>query len=171
MKTNCRIKIEAEANYASGQLLFLGDRFSNEANDYSISIETIKILAKLYGNTITSTLYRFIEQAYEKTPMFGVICDHWFNPSIAFDYRNPCEHLIFSESFSAKFSDFNALLAFEMLRGYCKENKRGHLGEREVTIVDDNGDAHYFKMESFSNSYKILTLAVYLRPASITLTF
>ncbi|VGO13678.1 hypothetical protein PDESU_02235 [Pontiella desulfatans] len=164
LSSSCRIQIENEANYGGGNLVFLGERFKLEAADYSCNLESVKTLANIYGNTITSTLYRFVEQAHDHLPMFGVVCDHWFDSNIVFNAQNPCEHLIFSESFRNRFSNFDQHQAFDLIRGYCSQRKGGLLGEVEATVLDDNGEAHYFRMESFSNSYKILTLAVYMNP-------
>lgn len=164
LKANCQIKIENEANYGGGQLLFLGERFRKESLSYEPSIETVKHLAEIYGNTITSTLYRFVEEAHESVPMFALVCDHWFDPDCDFNHQSPCDHFIVSESFREQFSDFNQIRAFSYLQDYCMKRKGGHLGKAEVTIIDDNFNAHYFHLESFSNTYKVLTLAVYHRP-------
>ncbi len=54
LNPTCHAQMEAEANYASGQLLFLGSRFSDEANDLELAFTTVKKLSKRYGNTILS---------------------------------------------------------------------------------------------------------------------
>lgn len=164
LRINCQEQIENEANYGSGHLLFLGGRFKEEASAFPCTIESIMTLRKIYGNTITSTLYRFVEQAHDHLPMFGVVCNQWFDESKEFDPLNPCEHLIVSEKFRSQFSDFNQHMAFDLMKGYCQHKRIGPLGSAKVTILDDNGKAHFFSMESHANHWQVLTLAVYQGP-------
>ena len=57
----CEEIIEAEANFGAGQLLFLRDRFTIEAKDMPMYVATVKTLAKRFGNSITSTLWHYVE--------------------------------------------------------------------------------------------------------------
>ena len=52
LNPTCHAQMEAEANYAGGQLLFLGDRFTEEASDLEFGFRSIKRLSKQYGNTM-----------------------------------------------------------------------------------------------------------------------
>jgi hypothetical protein len=61
----CHEIIEAEANYAAGQFLFMADRFRAEAAASTPSLE-------VFGNTVTSTLWRFVEQAHGDRPMVAL---------------------------------------------------------------------------------------------------
>src|SRR5262249_32834887 len=65
----CHAQIEAEANYAAGQILFLGERFAQEARDSPPNLDLIRGMSKRFGNTITSTLWRFVEQEKTGRPM------------------------------------------------------------------------------------------------------
>jgi hypothetical protein len=67
----CEIEIEAEANFATGRLLFLRDRFREELLAGCVSLERIKALSSEYGNTITSTLWRAVECC--DGPAFGMV--------------------------------------------------------------------------------------------------
>ena len=69
----CHEVLEAEANYGAGQLLFLRDRFIMEARDSAMDLKNIKSLAKTFGNTITSTLWRYVEQMGANLPMVGLV--------------------------------------------------------------------------------------------------
>lgn len=53
----CHEIMEAEANYAAGQMLFLGQRFVEEAASEVPSLDLVRRLGGIYGNTITSTLW------------------------------------------------------------------------------------------------------------------
>ena len=91
----CHAQLEAEANYAAGQILFLGGRFVDEAGDLPPSLATIQGLHKRFGNTITSTLWRYVEQVRPDLPMVGLVTDH---PHVTrraqdFDPLQPCRSL------------------------------------------------------------------------------
>lgn len=49
---DCAEQIEAEANYAAGRLLFLRDRFVNEARSSPACLQSIIDLKNTYGNTL-----------------------------------------------------------------------------------------------------------------------
>lgn len=75
-------KMEAEANYAAGSLLFLGDRFREECRQSWASLANAKVLQKRYGNTITSTMWRMIEYVGEEYPIIGAVGRHPGGPAI-----------------------------------------------------------------------------------------
>lgn len=171
LSMSCREQIENEANFGGGHLLFLGDFFRREIADHRPSFATIRYLADRYQNSITSTLYRFIEQANTHPPMFGAVCGHWYDDPDSFDLEAPCDHLIFSDSFRSQFSNFDQFKAFELIRSCCAERRGGPLGEGIVTVLDDNDEAHYFHMECFSNTHQILVLAVHQNPVGTGIYF
>ena len=80
LRQTCHETLESEANYASGQLLFLQKRFSKEANDLPATILSVKKLNKTFGNTITSSLWRFVEEAHADKYMLGIVSQHPHRP-------------------------------------------------------------------------------------------
>jgi hypothetical protein len=68
--------MEAEANYGAGQLLFLARRFVIEASSASPSIALVRLLKERFGNTITPTLWRYVEQVHPDLPMVGLVTGH-----------------------------------------------------------------------------------------------
>jgi len=164
----CHAQMEAEASYAGGQLLFLGGRFTEEASDLEFGFCSIKKLSKQYGNTITSTLWRYVEQAHHDLPMVGVVSEHPHRPSEEFDPQNPCRHCIQSPAFRERFSTLSERQIFRAIRGYCTLRSRGPIGSDSVVLKDDNGKRHLFQFESFSNSYEVLTLGRYLRACGVS---
>ena len=48
-----KCRATAEANYAAGQILFLGDRFAAEAASSLPSFDLVRGLSKGFGNTMT----------------------------------------------------------------------------------------------------------------------
>jgi hypothetical protein len=158
--------MEAEANYAAGQILFLALRFSDEANSLQPSLDAIRRLSKGFGNTLTSTLWRFVEQAHADTPMVAMVSGHPhplkrkpdFNPA------DPCRHCVHSPAFALRFGAATEISLFRAVASYSGSQRGGSLGQREITLSDVNGDPHVFRFETFFNGHEALTLGVWVRP-------
>jgi hypothetical protein len=168
----CHEQVEAEANYGAGRLLFLRDRFVAEANALPITIDSVQSLHRTYGNSISSTLWRFVEAVGTQRPLVGMITCH---PHPAhrpddFDAARPCRHCIQSAGFAAHFGRVTEGRLFEAVSGYCGSRRGGPLGAAELILQDDNGDEHIFTFETFFIRYKApatgeaLTLGLYARP-------
>ena len=135
MKQACLDKVEAEANYGAGQLLFLRERFAAEALDSAPSVELVKALAKSFKNTHASTLWRLVETAGGERPMLGVMHYH---PAPRFasdknDPANPCRHFIRSDAFVGMFSETTEIAVFDAISRYIQPKKGGPVG-RDVVI-------------------------------------
>lgn len=161
----CHTALEGEANYGAGQLIFLRSRFSKEARSSMPSLENVKALKERFGNTMTSTLWRYVESAFPDRPMLGVVSAH---PHIKFrkadfDPREPCRYFIRSPEFIRQFPQVTEAESFALIESYCAPRSGGPLGTQEFPLTDANGDAHLFSFETFFNRYDALTLAVYLR--------
>ena len=63
LSPDCREEVEAEANFAAARLLFLRDRFTEQARSAHPSINLIRSLRDTFGNTLSATLYHFVETA------------------------------------------------------------------------------------------------------------
>ncbi|RWB19931.1 MAG: ImmA/IrrE family metallo-endopeptidase [Mesorhizobium sp.] len=159
---SCHAQIEAEANYAAGQLLFLQTRFLVAANDSSPDLDTVRSLKACFGNTFTTTFWRFVESAHSNLPMIGLI---GANPN--FPKRSGGEavrYVIESPAYRKMFESLSVDHLQAGIASYCRPSKAGPLGSAEIVFSDRNGEAHVFLFESFSNTYDCLTLAVYQRP-------
>lgn len=168
LSPGCHAQIEAEANYAAGQLLFLQSRFSNAANDYAPNLDAIRYLKGNFGNTYTTTFWRFIEDCHHQLPMLGLIGGH---PQLSVDgvIGTDIRHIIESPAYKSKFESLTIDRLNREILTYCQYRKAGPLGSNEVTIKDRRGERHIFLFETFSNTYDCLTLATYQRPhASIS---
>lgn len=161
----CREQLEAEANYAAGQLLFMMDRFTIEACDASMTIKSVRHLANKFGNTITSTLWRFVEEAHHKMPLVGIVTP---NPrrssSIPDSHHQARKYCIESPAFKDQFGNIAERELREIIDGYITYRRGGPLGNADIVLRDRNGDRHLFHFETFSNGHSFLTLAVYLKP-------
>jgi Zn-dependent peptidase ImmA (M78 family) len=164
LSTQCHEQIEAEANYAAGRLLFFQDRFTEQALSLPISLKSVRELKNIFGNTLTTTLYHYVERSCADIPMVGLITCHphsRFRP-VDLDTENPCRHMILSPAFREAFSAISNKELFEVIRSYCGPRSGGPLGTSEQILTDDNGDEHRFLFETFFNTHDALTLAIYL---------
>ncbi|HET7577069.1 MAG TPA: ImmA/IrrE family metallo-endopeptidase [Sphingomicrobium sp.] len=159
----CHDIMEAEANYAAGQLLFLGHRFRDEALSAPPSIGMVTSLAKKFGNTITTTLWRYVEEAEDGRPMVALVTGHP-HPSRRkedFDPASPCRYCIQSPLFKENFGRLADIDLFGIIVGYSGAQRGGSLGVAEIPLVNDEGEHHIFKFETFFNGYEALTLGTW----------
>ncbi len=162
---SCHEIMEAEANYAAGQLLFLADRFPAEAQSSKPTIENVRNLSKRYGNTMTSTLWRLVEQGHAGRPMVGLVTGHPHPARRKADFNpdDPCRYCIESPPFRERFGVVPEAQLFAAIVSYCGAQGGGSLGEGEVVLRDRNGEAHVFAFETFFNRHQALTLGSWLR--------
>ena len=162
---SCHDIMEAEANYAAGQLLFLGGRFREEATSEVPTLEFVRRLSGVYGNTITSTLWRLTEQAHGDRPMVALVSGHPHRSrrKADFDPASPCRYCVQSPDFRERFGAMTELHLFEVAASYCGSQSGGSLGKEEVVLVDNNRERHVFTFETFFNRHEALTLGVWLK--------
>lgn len=166
LSQNCHEQVEAEANFAAGRMLFLRDAFSEQVADEKLSISAVQGLSKEFGNTLSSTLWRYVETAGAVVPMLGMITCHP-HPSRFPGLGTPpdfCRYYIRSPEYFKRFSALTEAELFEKIGQYCNAKGGGPLGQSEVVLIDDNGKRHVFIFETFFNKYDALTLGVYCRP-------
>lgn len=165
----CHAKLEAEANFAAARLLFLRERFVNEALDTTPGIESVKSLKQVFGNTYTTTFWRCVETWGREKPVVGLVTGHP-HPSrrkVDFDPEDPCKHFVQSAAFAAQFSKVVETDVFDQVASYCSRKGGGPLGGAEVILTDDNGEDHIFAFETYSFVHNVLTLGLYLCPRPI----
>lgn len=167
LSKNCQEQIETEANFAAGRLLFLRGRFTEEALSSEPTFENVKNLRKKFGNTYSTTLYRFVESVGEDKPVLGVISCHPHRPREDFDPSKPIRYFIQSSAFKAQFGKVTEVDVFAKMQEYCLNRSGGMIGQAELIIQDDNGDTHRFYFETFYNTHDALTLGVYLGPEKV----
>jgi hypothetical protein len=171
LSQTCQEHMENEANYAAGRLLFVGPRFAEEAGSLLPTLKNVRKLGAAFDNTITSTLWRYVESARDETPMVGVVSGHPHPAKRAqdFDPNKPCRYCVQSPSFAARFGNTSEPALFRAIASYSQARRAGPLGEREVVLTDVNGDGHVFRFETFFNGYEALTLGVWSRAMSVTI--
>ncbi len=159
----CHDQLEAEANYGAGQLLFVRGRFVQEARDMKMSIATVKALSTRFGNTMTSTLWRYVEQLGAQQPIVGLVTVHPHKLPDDHNPATPCKYFIESPAFRKQFGCVAEVEVFNILQQYCSSAKGGPLGSAEVILNDINGTPHVFWFETFFNRYEALTLAYHIK--------
>ncbi len=164
IRQSCHERLEAEANFGSGRLLFLQHRFLNEAGGLPRTMESVRKLSRKFGNTITTTLWQLVEDAHAGEPIFGIISVHPRHLSDDFDPSEPCRYFIESPVFRERFGCVTEVEAFEAVQTYAGWARGGPLGEGEIVFYDRNGHRHRFHMETFFNRKEALTLGVHLGP-------
>ena len=161
----CHEIVEAEANYAAGRMLFLADRFLEEARAIDGSLDSVMKLAVSFGNTKTSTLWRYVEQADPDRPMVALVSGHphRYKRKPGFDATQPCRHCIQSPAFAHRFGTLSEVELFAHAVSYCGAQRGGLLGEAEIELRDADGAGHIFQFETFFNGHEALTLGRWVR--------
>jgi len=155
----CHEQIEAEANFGAGRLLFLQGKFESVARDSKCRMEEIRAIGHSFGNSITSTLWRFVE--LREDPVLGVVSQHPRYTDGSFDPQQPCRYFIRSSLFAKTFSGIDEVTIFELMRTKCNWRKYGPIADDEVLLTDDNGTKHVFGFEAFHNRYETLGIFVH----------
>jgi hypothetical protein len=166
LSPDCHEQLEAEANYGAGRLLFLQDQFIEFARGSPPSFCLVQRGGKKFGNTITSSLWRFVEAL--DIPALGIVSQHPLYTNENFDPSEPCRYFIRSRLFDQQFSALSERDCFEIVRSNCSWKRRGPLGKDEIILIDDCGEEHLFLFEAFHNGHELLTLITYLRPRAVT---
>jgi Zn-dependent peptidase ImmA (M78 family) len=167
---SCHEVMEAEANYAAGQMLFLAGRFVEEARSQAPSLDFVRELSRTYGNTITSTLWRLAEQAHGDVAMVALVSGH---PHLGrrkadFNPAQPCRYCVQSPGFRTMFGAMTEAQLFGVAASYSGSQSGGSLGGAEVLLTDGNGVRHVFAFETFFNRHEALTLGRWLRPHAVS---
>ena len=163
----CHAILEAEANYGAGRLLFLQNQFAREARALDLSFKSIKFLAKRYDNSIMSTLWRTVEDRDPNQAVFGMISIHPHHPDIGVhDESSPWRYFIRSVAFRTQFSTVSPDKAFKLIASYASSRRTGPVMSVHHILQDIVGDEWVFQIESFSNSYALLTFGVAVRKCS-----
>ena len=157
----CEEQVESEANFAAGRLLFLQDAFLEHVRSSPLTFESVKALSKVFGNTITSTLWRAVESC--DGAAFGMVSQHPKYELAA----EPLRYFVRSKKFCDLFPGVSAMQVFRALQTFCFGN-RGPIGNSEVHFVDLRGEKHVFFVEVFFNGYEALALGSYQEPKSRT---
>jgi hypothetical protein len=155
--------IEAEANYGASALIFLSDRFTEEAVDLNQEWKTINFLSKKFGNTMASTLQRYVKHSQNTLKMGLIHYPYWMEKPEG--QLTPCRHFIRSTKSEKMFNKISPMDVVTKVDSYLTQRKGGPVGRSEIELADDNGKNHIFIGDSFSNGYYVMTLLTYKGPS------
>ena len=163
----CHAILEAEANYGAGRLLFLQDRFVQEARDVPLSFASIKALAKRYENSIVSTFWRFVEDRAPELPAFGIISTHPHHPDMGrHDGPHPWRYYIRSSAFRTQYPAVSPDDLYQTIAQYASHRKAGPVFSAAHVLRNAAGDTFEFQLESFSTKHDLLTFGVQTVPCA-----
>jgi hypothetical protein len=166
LSQDCHHRIEAEANYGAGRLLFPDEVFTQYRRASTMTLEHVREVAKQFGNTITSTLWRCVEQSDEIT--FATIGEHPRRPR---DDRPKVEYFVRSKAFEKQFPNVTDGDVWAWKQTYCRNNTTGPLGATELLVRDVNQVPHTFFVETFSIKHHVLTMGRWIRPAPVSVAY
>lgn len=156
---DCHEMIEAEANFGAGRMLFLGDQFSTEARDYQPSFKSVQALKKRFGNTLTSTFWRFVEDRNPLEPSFGLISVHPNYAEIGPTADGSGIHyFIKSAAFHQMFPSVTADHLFDLIRLNTSWKRSGPVVEGTAALIDGGGSVRTIVLDGFCNTHQVLTL-------------
>jgi Zn-dependent peptidase ImmA (M78 family) len=154
-----RLRIEREANEVAAQLLFQGNRFTEEALGHPLSVRTAVDLAPKYDASFESALWRYTER--HALPCALIVFDK-ANASSAegmddYEPEYKLQYTITSAPFRKEF--FSGLQANEGTTPQSELLPVGHWGIKHVVereIVVNGGEKQWtFDTEVVSNGYKV----------------
>ncbi|TJW91879.1 DUF955 domain-containing protein, partial [Neisseria gonorrhoeae] len=127
----------------------------SEACDSEPSLRHVRDLSERFGNTMTSTLWRFIEQGHNGRPMVALVTRH---PHPAkrkpnFDPLNPCRYCVQSPAFAQRFGGLGEVDLFRVVASYAGAQRGVSLGAKEVLLSDAASERHLFRFETFFNGH------------------
>lgn len=161
---DCHELIEAEANFGAGRMLFLGDKFSIEAKDYQPSFKSVQALKDRFGNTLTSTFWRFVEDRDPAEPTFGLISAHPHYADIGHSADGSGIHyFIKSAAFRQMFPAVTAAQLFQLIRPNTSWKRRGPVVEGTASLIDVGGSVRTIVLDGFCNTHQVLTLGRLVR--------
>ncbi|MBW4985874.1 ImmA/IrrE family metallo-endopeptidase [Mameliella sp. CS4] len=162
----CHNTMEAEANYGSRRLIFLGDRFAAEWRDTSgFDWKRVSAIGKTFGNTLTTTLWELVHSSPPDLPALGMISVHpRHNGFCKRAGSGKVAYFFGSGSFNTQFSNVTKEQVFSEICSYVGYRKQGPLGEGVQTLANVNGELFDFEFSTFCNRYDVLTYATMIGP-------
>ncbi|MGF6812763.1 hypothetical protein OKW30_007980 [Paraburkholderia sp. Clong3] len=155
---SCHAMIEAEANFGAGRLIFFGDRFARDALDCDPTFKSIKRLQGNYGNTLTSTFWRFVEDRDPEIASFGLISQHPHHADIGQGPGGePVHRFVASAGFLARFPHIGSMDVYSLVRRNASWRRKGPVVDGIDILTDATGSAVKFALDGFCNSYQVLT--------------
>lgn len=153
--------LEAEANCGASALMFCGPVFTSEACETVQEWATVAALKARYGKTYVTTLRWYVEHG-PALPMAMLMSTPLWKEKPA-DQPKRWRYFVGSKQFHERFGNATAEDVLSEVDGNVLESRSGLVGDFTSCLTDVNGERHEFRLESFYNTYDILTLLVHKR--------
>ena len=153
--------LEAEANFGASYLMFCGDLFEKEALDTKPEWGSVQLLSKRYGNSLVTTLRRYIN-IFRDSPMVALVSTpYWLEKPADQEKR----YRVFdgSDKFREQFSNIDPDSLLSKIDENTTKRRGGPIGYFGLLLNDIYGNPHEFRAESFFNRHYVLTLIVHKR--------
>jgi hypothetical protein len=155
----CHDTIEAEANFGAGRLLFFGQQFASDARDLELRFKSVQALKGRYGNTLTSTLWRFVEERDPAHSAFGLISSHPHHTDIGpTPDGSGVHHFVRSAGFIRQFPHVTAAEIYAAVRRHATRRRAGPILDSNDMLTDGNGQSRTIRLDGFCNTHQVLTL-------------
>lgn len=149
---------DREANVFAAEVLFQCGMFSSEANDMEQSIWTPVKLAKKYGASVYSSIRQYVSKNQNACAV--IVLDPPV-PTQGVGFIATTRRALTSQSFADRFKTHKWLDYYtpdHALGGMVPLGTRRSSQKRELVLHDDNGHAHDFIVEAFTNTYQVFIL-------------
>lgn len=155
-----RIRIEREANEIAAEILFQGNRFTEEALSSPTSVRTVIDLAPKFSASYESAIRRYVER--HVLPCAVIVYDkagqNQHEDAEIEDTEYKIHYTVTSPAFRQQF--FSGLeIKSGTIRASELGQKQGWWGnqitQQALTVGRDKGSAWHFETEIFNNGYKI----------------
>jgi len=155
----CHETIEAEANFSAGRLLFFGPQFSTESKDFHQSFKSVQALKARFGNTLTSTFWRFVEDRDPSQATFGLISAHPHHSDIGPTADGTgIHHFITSLGFRQMFPGVTANQAYSLIQRNTSWKRKGPVVSGSDSLIDLRGEKRVIALDGFCNTHQVLTM-------------
>ena len=149
---------DREANVFATEMLFQLDGFVLEASDYPFGIKTPISLSRKYGASVYASVRQYVAKNLRDCI---VLILNQPEPAGELGYRVSIRRSIASPSFQEKFGclDWPEYFTPEDEVGtVVPVDGRRMSRQREITLIDRNGDRHECLAEAFTSTYQVFVL-------------
>ncbi len=164
-----QMQLEQEANYGVQRMLFMGDRFKDNALDSKPSIAAISELKDEYDASWESVLRHYVLNTHD-VPMMLVVCPLFWNPTHP-NYQRGYRYFLRSTSCIERFPNLrtDALLK-QFDRTAITRLNIDQVEPRYIVGPDVLNENYIFKVELFTNQYDIFIMAFQERKAPLSVS-
>jgi IrrE N-terminal-like domain len=159
-----KARLEREANSLAAELIFQGNRFTEESLDLPLSCQTALDLAPRFDASFESAILRYVER--HPLPCAAIVYEkaHTISGEDIEDGMYRIHYTVASPLFKRKYfsgvqTDPELTPGSEILQP-SGASRIGSVVETEFSVNKQDGSSWVFKSELFTNGYKIFQFAI-----------